>query len=113
MIFFKKNNWNRFFTHKKITTIRFHKIREGLHSAGSGSRISGSYKHLGKVIVGKAVEPDGKMVKDLTEQDAIDDGFDNLAELIKELKSINFTVPVTPETIGWRYPVHVVEGNPV
>lgn len=111
MIFFTKRNWNRFFTHDKKTTIRFHEVREGLHSAGSGSRLSGTYKHLGKVHVGKPVEPDGKFVKDFTEQDARDDGFDSLEELMEELRNIKFSIPITPETLGWRYPAVVVEGK--
>jgi len=111
MIFFTKGNWNRFFTHNKKTTIRFHHVMEGLHSAGSGSRLSGTYKHLGKVIIGKAVEPEGKFVKDLTEHDAMDDGFDSLEELMKELSIIKFSTPITPETLGWRYPAVVAEGN--
>lgn len=113
MIFFKKENWNRFFTHKKKTTIRFHRIKEGLHTAGRGSRTYGNYKHLGKVFVGKPVEPEGKMMKDLTEQDAIDDGFDNLEELMKEIKRITFSDPKTPDSICWRYPINVVDGKKV
>lgn len=111
-MFFKKENWNRFFTHDKKTTIRFDKKRAGIQAAGRGSKICGTYKHLGKVEVGEAIEPDGKMIKELTEQDAKDDGFDTLKELIDELTRINYGKEITPERRVWRHPVKILEGNP-
>lgn len=111
-MFFKKGNWNRFFTHNKKTTIRFTKKRTGIQIAGQGSKICGTYKKLGKIDVGEAIEPDGKMIKELTKQDAIDDGFDTLKELVDELSRVNYGIAITPERKVWRHPIKIIEGNP-
>jgi hypothetical protein len=99
MIKFSKSNWERFETHNKRTTIRHHELKTGFHTASTGWYKN--YSRLGTVYV----HPFEKkcMVKELTMQDAMDDGFDSLCELLIELAHLNKAL--TPETIVFKHPV--------
>ena len=82
---FNKRNWIRYFDgSNKKTTIRLKKSKIGHHKA-----YAGSYYHpelLGEFDITKVEE---RIFKDLTGQDAKDDGFDNLFELQTELVLLN------------------------
>lgn len=70
MVRFTRENWERFKTHGKQTTIRTHPLRVGVHTVFSGSRFKPEL--LGYVQIG---EPTKKLVKDLEPIDAVRDGF--------------------------------------
>ena len=82
---FTKSNWERFETYSKKTTIRNHELKAGVHKVASG--MFKRRESLGKVYV----HPYEKKCKvcELTEQDAKDDGFDSLCELLIELAHRN------------------------
>jgi len=94
---FTRRNWIKYFDgHNKQTTIRLKKSRIGHHKA-----YAGSYYHpeiLGDFNITKIC---GIKYKDLTEQNAKDDGFDTLKELQEELQILNGKIE--PETILYQH----------
>ena len=84
IIRFTKENWEKFFTYKKVSTFRIHPRKVGHYDVYGGSY----YKpeKMGELDIMR-VEP--KKVTELTEQDAKDDGFNFKEELVKELKRLN------------------------
>jgi len=82
---FNRRNWIKYFDgSNKKTTIRLRKSKSGHHKA-----YAGSYYHpelLGEFDIIKIVEI---RYKDLTEQNAMDDGFKTLEELKVELEKLN------------------------
>lgn len=106
MIRFSPDNWKRFETHNKKTTIRFFRVKPGVHVAGTGSPQYGNWKpYLEKMYV----HPETKScpVKELTLLDAFDDGFDSLAELMFELGKRNPKRSVE-ETV-YKHPVEKIK----
>ena len=88
VIRFSKDNWEKFETHNKKTTIRFGKVKVGFHTAGHGSMQWGSWSSYPEKVY---VHPFMKSckAKNLTEKDAKKDGFDTLNELMFELGKLN------------------------
>ena len=84
IIRFTKENWERFFTKGKKTTLRIHPREVGHYDVYGGSYYKPEKR--GELDIVK-VEP--RKVTELTEQDAKDDGFDSKEELVKELKRLN------------------------
>ena len=105
MIKFSKDNWRRFETHNKRTTIRHHELKTGFHAVSSGWYKN--YKRLGTVYV-HPYEKKCK-VRELTEQDARDDGFDSLCELLIELAHLNRRL--IADTIVWKHPLEIQKGE--
>ena len=82
---FNKRNWIKFFDgHNKKTTIRLRKSKIGHHKAYAGSYFKPEV--LGEFDI---VKIENLKFKDLTEQDAKDDGFDSLFQLQTELVALN------------------------
>ena len=82
---FNKRNWIKFFDgHNKKTTIRLRKSKIGHHKAYAGSYFNPEV--LGEFDI---VKIENLKFKDLTEQDAKDDGFDSLFQLQTELVALN------------------------
>jgi hypothetical protein len=100
---FSKQNWERFFTKGKKTTIRLKKKGTGIQKAYAGSRFKPQL--LGTIKVGL---PHRCLASDLTEEDAKNDGFDSLCELLLELGKLNEDIEVDSEI--FIYPVVVKEG---
>ena len=93
---FTESNWERFFTHGKKTTFRIHCKRIGHYGV-----CGGSYYNPVKFGELDIVKVDaGKPFKELTEQDAKDDGFDSLEELKKEIQRLN---KITDETTLYKH----------
>ena len=80
IIRFTQENWNRFFTHNKKTTLRIKPKKPGHYDA-----YGGSYYNPVKFGSLDIVKVGAKKVTALTEQDAKDDGFDSLYGLKREL----------------------------
>ena len=80
---FKQENWDRFKTHGKKTTIRDHPLKPGLCTTYGGSR----YNPVKLGVIEVLPNPASKTVKELNEYEAKRDGFGTLAELILELKA--------------------------
>ena len=96
---YAENNWSKYFDGSgKKTTIRHHELKTGFHATTGGSRFKP--KRLGSHYV----HPYSKMclVKELTEQDARNDGFNNLCELLLELAKRNPTIQA--DTQVWIHP---------
>ena len=100
-IFFTEKNWIRFAI-GKITTIRTRERKEGIYTAYRGRF---NRKILGKVKISKPTKI--CKVSELTEQDAKNDGFLSLAELLLELGRLN--AQITVNTFVYIYPVEVIE----
>jgi len=85
MLRFTKENWERFKTPGKTTTIRMKRLKPGVYNCYGGSR----YKpeKLGQVVVEEG--PDVMSVYGLILSDALNDGFESLAELLIELAHLN------------------------
>ena len=102
---FNRRNWIRFFDgHNKKTTIRLRKSRIGLTNAYAGSR-----RHpelLGTFYIDGIEE---KRFDQLTPQDAIDDGFGNLKELLDELMLLNSQI--SPETKVYKHLISNVKAT--
>ena len=79
MVRFTEENWNRFRRGKK-TTIRTHCLRYGEHNVYGGARYKP--KKLGRISVSGAKV---KETRDLTEEDAHNDGFACRDDLLLEL----------------------------
>ncbi len=103
MLRFSDANWARFFTHDKQTTIRTKELKLGTHGVYGGSRFKP--KRLGSVDVGPCVKK--CQVQELLEDDAIHDGFSNLAELLLELGKLN--KEITAKTTVYIHYVKVLE----
>jgi len=102
IIRFTKSNWERFFSHGKKSTFRIH--HKGI---GHYMVYGGSYYNPIKFGALNIIKVDaGKPFKELTEQDAVDDGFDSLEELKKEIKRLN---KITDETILYKHWVENVK----
>lgn len=84
MIRFTKENWDRFRTHNKTTTIRTKPLKPGVYNAYGGSR----YKpeKLGQIMIESV---DSYPLLTLHDYDAENDGFDGITELIIELAHLN------------------------
>jgi hypothetical protein len=82
---FNQRNWIKFFDgHNKKTTIRLRKSKIGHNKA-----YAGSYYHpilLGEFDIVKIEE---KLFGTLNKQDAINDGFESVADLRNELENLN------------------------
>ena len=82
---FNRRNWIRFFDgHNKKTTLRLKKSKLGHHKAYAGSYFKPEV--LGEFDIVKVEE---RIFGKLTQQDAIEDGFDTLEELKDELIKLN------------------------
>lgn len=100
MIRFSKSNFERFKTHNKLTTIRGHELKAGEHDFIGGSRMKPfAYGHG---FVHPAVKK--CRIRDLTEADAKNDGFDSLCELLLELGHLG-KGEFKPETWVWVHGV--------
>ena len=78
---FNRRNWNKFFDgSNKKTTIRLRKSKLGHHKSYAGS-------YYNPIVLGEfdIVKVEPVIFQDLNEQDAKDDGFDSLGDLIVEL----------------------------
>jgi len=82
---FTKANWERFETANKTTTIRTKILKAGIYDCYGGSRFKPVF--LGKVKIADRTE--GMMVRNLTDGDAVKDGFENNTELVMELARLN------------------------
>lgn len=95
MVRFTRSNWDRFETHNKQTTIRTHPLKSGSQKAYGGSRYKPEL--LGYVWIAPYLKPFPTTVRDLTEKDAVADGFgpgllgrdEALRELLIELAHRN------------------------
>ena len=96
IIRFTRGNWDRFFGKNKKSTFRIKPKKIGHYNVYGGSY----YKPVkfGELNITKVEQ--GKKLKDLTEQDAIDDGFDTLEELKKEVNRLN---KITGETMLYKH----------
>ena len=94
---FNRKNWEKFFDgSNKKTTIRLKKRKEGHYQADTGS-----YYHpikLGEFYITKVTET---TFGALNHQDAVDDGFKSLNDLIAELEIINGKIHNS--TILWKH----------
>lgn len=99
---FSPPNWERFETHNKKTTIRTRRIKPGVHTAGKGSPQWRTWVPWPQKVYVYTEEKACK-VCELTEQDAKDDGFDSLCELLLELGKLNRGI--TAETTVYKHPV--------
>lgn len=99
-------NWKRFKTQGKKTTIRTRIIPIGIHKVLAGPLFKST--RLGRLFIG-SMSPfkDVKKAKDLTEQDARNDGFRNLCELLIELAHRNPNLTVN--TTVYIHPARVIE----
>ncbi len=85
---FNRRNWRKYFDgSNKKTTIRLRKSKIGHHKAYAGSYFKPEV--LGEFDVTKVIEI---KYKELTEQDAKDDGFNSLYELKVELINLNGSI---------------------
>lgn len=83
MIRFTRANWERF-NNGKLTTIRFYPVKDGEHAAYCGSRMKPV--KLGKV---KLLFQSQLPARNLSNSDAIMDGFESWKELFFELGRLN------------------------
>lgn len=94
---FNQRNWIKYFDgSNKKTTIRLHKSKVGHHKAYAGSYFKPVV--LGEFDIIKVCE---LIFKDLTLQNAIDDGFSTIEELKNELERLNG--PIKPGTILYQH----------
>jgi len=112
LVRFTRCNWDRFETHNKQTTIRTHPLKTGSSKAYSGSRYKPEF--LGYVWIAPYLQPFPALVRDLTEKDAVLDGFgpgtvgrdDALHELLIELAQRN--LKLTLDTRIYVHPARVL-----
>jgi len=103
MIRFTKENWERFKTHNKTTTIRTKPLKPGVYNAYGGSR----YKpeKLGQIMVEEPAVT--RAANELILSDALNDGFDSLMELGMVLGRLNPKM-TAHDTILYIHKVKVV-----
>lgn len=100
-------NWRRFHAGKK-TTIRVKRLKTGVHDVCGGARFKPF--HLGKLEIGSPALVTGvRRVRQLTEEDARNDGFDNLIDLIIELARLNREL--TGNTTVYIHPAKIVKDD--
>jgi len=99
---FSPSNWSRFETHNKKTTIRTREQKPGIKVAGHGSIQWGSWVAYPEKV---RIHPYSKKCRviELTKEDAVNDGFDSLCELILELGCLN--KDITVDTLVYIHPV--------
>ncbi len=83
-----EENWRRFKTHGKKTTIRPHSLRVGVHRVWCGSYYKS--KLLGYALVR---EGERKLVRGLEPNDAVNDGFNEPTSFIMHEPNHLFMVP--------------------
>jgi len=113
LVRFTRCNWDRFETHNKQTTIRTHPLKTGTHKCYSGSRYHPEF--LGYIWIAPYLQPLPALVRDLTEKDAVLDGFgpstvgrdDTLHELLIELAQRN--PKLTLNTRIYVHPARVLD----
>ena len=95
---FTQKNWDKFFDGtNKQTTFRLKKHKIGHHKAYSGS-------YFNPILLGEfdIVKVEDKIFEKLNLQDAIDDGFDSVGNLMKELESLNKQL-IEPRQILYKH----------
>lgn len=105
MLRLTRENWDRFETHNKKTTIRLHQLKPGIHACGSGSPQWGNWKKWGDVHVHPWIKK--CRVDQLTLEDAKRDGFDSLCELLLELGRLNKSIKA--DDIVYIHPLEKVK----
>jgi len=100
---FTEQNWLRFRLHNKKTTIRVNPLSPGLHKCLGGPR----FKPIRLGTIEAYAVKDTKYVMQLTVEDAVNDGFDSLQDLLVELAHRN--PKLTTLTQVHIQPVRVVE----